>query len=100
MFVSNEKVATPNSNPNGADLRNKADGVMREVKHDVEAISDDLQRAANSAGAAVRNVTEKAVAETSRATNDVIGYVRANPMQSSLMTLGVGFVLGALLMRK
>ncbi len=90
MIANTEKATTYNST-------DQTGG--KDFKHGLDGLADDMQHAANSAGTAVRDMADKVVEETSHATHDVISFVRTNPMQSSMLALGAGFVIGALLRR-
>jgi ElaB/YqjD/DUF883 family membrane-anchored ribosome-binding protein len=65
----------------------------------VDKTANDLQYAANKAGHKVRAFISSAADEISHAGDTVTGQIRSNPLQSSLVALGVGFVLGALFRR-
>ena len=68
------------------------------AKDDVET-KNDIRTAANMAGHKVRNLYDTARNEISHATDTVSTQIRTKPVQSSLMALGVGFVLGSLFRR-
>ncbi len=59
----------------------------------------DLNAAANEAGRKGRGFLHMASDELTHARDTVTTHVRSNPVQSSLVALGVGFVLGTLLRR-
>lgn len=61
--------------------------------------ADDLRNAANGAGRKVREFIHSAGDELSHTKDKVTTQIRTNPVQSSLVALGVGFVLGALFRR-
>jgi hypothetical protein len=54
---------------------------------------------ANNAGRKVREVMYSAGDELAHAQDTVTTEIRTNPVRSSLIALGVGFVLGSLLRR-
>ena len=60
---------------------------------------DDLQTAANQAGRKVRSLFNSASDDISEASDKVTAEIRSNPVRSSMIALGVGVVLGALLRR-
>ncbi len=62
-------------------------------------IADDLHDAAHSAGRKVRSLYNSASDEISHASSAVTGEIRGNPIRSSAIALGLGFVIGALLRR-
>lgn len=55
---------------------------------------------AREAGAKVRSMLDEASSEVSHVAQAVETRVNEKPMQSSLIALGIGFVLGALLSRR
>lgn len=59
----------------------------------------DLAEMAHDAGTKVRHLFDSASSEISHATDVVSAQVRNKPLQSSLIALTAGFVLGALLRR-
>lgn len=83
----------------GQNLMNTIDDTVIEVK-------EDLNDAANSANKAVGGVC-KLVNNAVDAANDELEYVkdavatkiRSNPVQSSVIALGVGFIIGTLVSR-
>lgn len=101
MFANSEKTATPSNKAasSSADGHIMADGIVKDMRNGLESTAHDLRQAANNAGTAVRDIAEKAATETSRATHDAMSYVRTNPLQSSMIALGAGMVIGALLRR-
>jgi len=62
-------------------------------------LEDDLHVAANNAGRKVREFIHTASDEFAHTKDTVTTQIRTNPVQSSLIALGVGFVLGALFRR-
>lgn len=63
------------------------------------SMSDDLQNAANNAGQKVRSLYNSASNEITHASDAVTGEIRGNPIRSSAIALGVGFIIGALMRR-
>jgi len=80
-------------------LKNAAQAIKNDVRGAVEETKDDLCAAANKAGHKVRNFIDSTSEELSHATQTVTEHVHNKPMQSSLIALGIGFVLGALFRR-
>jgi len=74
------------------DLKNDANELAGSVK-------SDLNTAANQAGKKVRSFINSASDEITHATDTVTTQVRQNPVQSSVIALGVGFLLGSLFRR-
>ncbi|NBX02467.1 MAG: DUF883 family protein [Alphaproteobacteria bacterium] len=62
-------------------------------------VKDDLQNAANQAGRKVRSLYNTASDEISHASETVTTEIRSNPIRSSVIALGVGVLLGALIRR-
>jgi ElaB/YqjD/DUF883 family membrane-anchored ribosome-binding protein len=60
---------------------------------------DELYVTANKAGRKVRSFIDSTSDELSHATRTVTAHVHDKPVQSSLIALGIGFVLGALFRR-
>jgi len=69
------------------------------LKDNMNEAKEDLRSAANSAGRKVRGFINSAGEEISHATDTVTKQIRTNPVQSSLVALGVGYLLGALFRR-
>ncbi len=96
---SQPKSKEPIFQSTGQNFKNAIDDTVSEVK-------DDLNDAANSANKAVGSV-RKLVNNAVDAANDEIEYVkdtvttkiRSNPVQSSVIALGVGFIIGTLVSR-
>jgi ElaB/YqjD/DUF883 family membrane-anchored ribosome-binding protein len=57
---------------------------------------DSLEDAAHNAGRKVRGYLDTATGEFTHAADSVKTHIRGNPMQSSLVALAAGFVLGRL----
>ena len=81
------------------DAKAMAKDRMKNLREDAEEVGEDLRSAAQQAGKKVRNAVEHAVDETTETAKVVTGYVRSNPIESTLIGLGVGIVVGALLRR-
>lgn len=75
------------------------DETVHHVKKAVHDVNDDLHDAANQAGRKVRGILDTASDEITHAGDRVSKEIHTNPVQSSLIALGVGVVLGALLRR-
>jgi len=69
------------------------------AQNTAQDIKGDLNNAANEAGRKVRNLYNSASDEISHASDKVTAEIRTNPMRSSMIALGIGVVLGALLRR-
>ncbi len=64
-----------------------------------EQAKSDLKSAAKGAGRKVRDMIDTASDEITHAKETVTTQIRTNPVQSSMVALGVGFVLGVLFRR-
>lgn len=60
---------------------------------------DDLRDAANKAGRTLRSMASSAQSEATHAAEIVTTQIRSNPVQSTLLALGAGFLIGALFRR-
>jgi len=69
------------------------------MRENVDEAKHDLREVANQAGQKVRSIYNTAHDEISHAKDTMTREIRTNPVQSSLIALGVGFVLGALFRR-
>lgn len=69
------------------------------LKNSAHEKLDDLQNAANQAGRKVRSVFNSASDEISHASDTVTSEIRTNPIRSSVIALGIGVLLGALIRR-
>lgn len=83
-------------------LTNPSDALpMKGRASDMNTDSDstDLREAANKAGRKVRSFITSANDELVHAKEAVSTQIHSNPVQSSLIALGVGFILGSVLRR-
>ncbi len=67
--------------------------------HSIHEMGEELNAAAHKAGRKVRSMINEASDEICDAGDRVTGEIRLHPMRSSMIALGVGVVLGALLRR-
>ncbi len=75
------------------------DATVTDLKNTAYEMGDDLHNAAHQAGRKVRSMYNTASNEISHAGDVVTSEIRNNPVRSSLIAMGVGVVLGALLRR-
>ena len=61
--------------------------------------NDDMENVANKAGRKVRAYIDNAGDELANVTDNVKSQIREKPVQSSIIALAIGFVLGGLLSR-
>ncbi len=67
------------------------------LKSAAHEANDDLHVAAHEAGRKVRRIYNSVGEEISDTSDHVTSEIRKNPIRSSLIALGIGVVLGALL---
>jgi ElaB/YqjD/DUF883 family membrane-anchored ribosome-binding protein len=82
----------PSKDVSLSDVKNSASNLAQETVTDISAV-------ANKAGRKVRSLYNAASEEISSDIDVVTTQIRKNPVQSSLIALGAGFLLGALLRR-
>lgn len=75
------------------------ESTVSDLRISANELSDDLHNAANNAGRRVRDLYNSASGEMSNASNTVTSEIRSNPIRSSAIAIGVGFLLGALFRR-
>lgn len=69
-----------------------ADTLDSRARHMMDQVSDY----AHDAGERVRGLYDRTRDTTSRVSHDLEGEIKSNPVRSSLIALGVGFILGAI----
>lgn len=92
LAKSTAKSARHDANKQAHDLRAAASNVA-------EIARDDLVDFANLAGKKVRGLIEDYSEEVANTTENVATHVRKKPLQSALIALGAGFVIGLLARR-
>jgi ElaB/YqjD/DUF883 family membrane-anchored ribosome-binding protein len=78
------------------DIRNAArdtENTGRDILHNVSDYAQD-------AGQKVRGFVDKTVDQTRNTTDKLTTEIKSNPIRSSAIALGAGFILGALLARR
>ncbi|MBW8882764.1 MAG: DUF883 family protein [Asticcacaulis sp.] len=78
------------------DIRNAA----RDAEDNSQDILHNVSDYAMDAGQKVRGFVDKTVDQTGRVSQRVQDEITTNPIRSSAIALGVGFILGALLTRR
>ncbi len=80
---------------------NKAikDSTMNNIEDSACEMTNSLTAAANQAGQKVRSMYNNASEEVTHASEKVTGEIRSNPVRSTVIALGVGALIGALLRR-
>ncbi len=69
------------------------------MKRPAREATEDLHEAAHQAGCKVRGMVDKASGEFSHVSDHVTQEIHANPVRSSVIALGIGVLLGALIRR-
>jgi len=81
-----------------------AENDLRNADRDFEAQGQDIlhnvRDYANEAGQKVRGFFDRTVDTTADVTHKVETEIKSNPIRSSVIALGAGFILGALLTRR
>ncbi|MBW8882965.1 MAG: hypothetical protein JF615_16535 [Asticcacaulis sp.] len=78
------------------DLKNTADDLATQGRDAVDSVSEY----ANEAGQKFRSFVDRTLESTNRVSSGIQDEVRTNPVRSSMIALGAGFILGALLTRR
>lgn len=82
-----------------ADVKNKAHDLRAAAGNVAEIAKDDLIDFANVAGTKVRGLIENYSEEVANTTENVAEQIRTKPLQSALIALGAGFLIGLLARR-
>ena len=96
MFSTDTKQA---ANATVSDAKTTAYSAKRDFNNATEDAGNEFAEAANKAGRKARGFIESANENISEASHKVTGEIRDNPIRSSAIALGLGFVLGALFRR-
>jgi len=80
-------------------LKNSAQNVRDDFRDAANDVKADANVTANQLGKKIRGFFDSASSEICEASDNVSTQIHNKPVQSSLIALGVGFVLGALLSR-
>lgn len=75
------------------------DTTVSDLKNSAHELNSDIHNVANQAGRKVRSLYNTASHEITHAGEKVTGEIRSNPVRSSMIALGVGVLLGALIRR-
>jgi len=83
---------------------NDARNTLKDAAHDLQGRGADfvgnVSDYASEAGARVRGFVDRTVDDVNHVSHNVEGEIRGNPVRSTLIALGLGFTLGALLTRR
>jgi len=94
MFTANKNDNLPKTT--GQNFHNELNDSIEEVKDDVRYTAN---KAARKARGLIDTAIDSASDEIDSVKNSVSSQIRSNPLQSSAIALGIGFILGALLSR-
>ena len=79
---------------------NNARDAAYELKDRGHDILNDVSDYANEAGQKVRGLFDRTLDSSKSATSKIETEIKTNPVRSSAIALGAGFILGALLTRR
>ena len=82
------------------DAANSAFDAARDVNDRGHDILNDVSGYANEAGQKVRGLFDRTLDNSKSATHKIETEIKSNPVRSSAIALGAGFILGALLTRR
>ncbi|MDC7676701.1 hypothetical protein [Asticcacaulis machinosus] len=82
------------------DVKTSAREAIKTVEREAKHVLDDVSHYASDAGQKVRHLYDQAVDEVSHVSHNVESEIKSNPVRASMVALGVGFILGALLTRR
>lgn len=80
-------------------LMTEKDTAVRKIQNSAEALNSDMQNAANQVGQKVRGLINSANDEIQEMSGKVTSQIRTNPVQSTVIALVLGVLLGVLLRR-
>lgn len=81
------------------DVKNTASNIGAEARDTAYDVKNEVADAADKASKKVRGFFRTASSEISHASDTVTSQIRTSPVQSSVIALGVGFLLGSLFRR-
>jgi ElaB/YqjD/DUF883 family membrane-anchored ribosome-binding protein len=81
------------------DAKNAANAVKNDVQDGAAKVKGDIREVANKVGRDIRGFIDTANDEIHKVGETVSDQIKANPRQSALIAVGVGFVLGFLFRR-
>ncbi len=82
------------------DVQNTLKDTARDLQDRGADFVNNVSDYANEAGARVRGLVDRTVDDVNHVSQNVEGEIRGNPVRSTLIALGIGFALGALLTRR
>lgn len=97
MYTSNP--VSPETKADAKRTQSTATKAVDQAKETVVDLKEDFRSVANRAGRRVRDAIDHAGDELGQARDQVTTRIKDKPVESSLIALGVGFILGALFRR-
>ena len=82
------------------DVQNTLKDTARDLQDRGADLVNNVSDYAHEAGARVRGLVDRTVDDVNHVSRNVEGEIRGNPVRSTLIALGLGFALGALLTRR
>jgi len=84
---------------NANEVKSDVRKTVNSAKRDAENVSDDLESFAHNTGRKARRYFESASEHLADTAHIVEDEIKDNPLRSTLLALGAGFLLGALFRR-
>ena len=82
------------------DIRHGADKAVHALQADGREVLNAASEYTNAATQKVRSLYDQTVDTTHRVSNNIESEFRSNPVRAGIVTLGLGFILGAILTRR
>ena len=82
------------------DARTTIKNTARDLEEQSAGFVSHVSDYASEAGARVRGFVDRTVDDVNHVSHNVESEIRGNPVRSTLVALGIGFALGALLTRR
>lgn len=102
MFTATKDAANQTANKAEAaihDAKATAYQAKRDLRDVTKEAKHDLSDIAHNAGRQVRQMVDTAGERLTDVNDRIVGEVRANPVRSSVIALGLGFIIGAIVRR-
>jgi len=82
-----------------SNLKNTTSNIRNAASSTIDDVRSEVKSAAKNSSRKVLDLVKSAGNELSHASESVTSQIRSNPVKSSFIALGAGFLLGALLRR-
>ena len=99
MLSNATKFAPGSARDTSEDVKSDLKDAARKASAHLDETLDKASDYANDAGKKVRSVFDHTTDNVKAATHNVTSEIKQNPLQSSLIALGAGFILGSLMRR-